>query len=165
MTHQFLSSSGDTFWVQRQNAPTSTAGTFVTINDTAPTSDRYNLSICEVLAPAIIGPDTTPPVVSITSPPNNSVLTGTVTLTASASDNVAVANVQFAVDGNLYGAPDHASAIQFNGTLRPLLKPCTLLRRSRPTPSNNQTTSAPAMLTVDETPPKVSITSPLAVRP
>jgi hypothetical protein len=25
------------------------AGTVVTINDTAPTGDRYNLSICEIL--------------------------------------------------------------------------------------------------------------------
>ena len=63
LIHQYLSSSGDTYWMQRQNAPTTSAGTAVTINDTAPTGDRYNLSICEVLAPAVIGPDTTPPTV------------------------------------------------------------------------------------------------------
>jgi hypothetical protein len=50
LVHQFLSSSGDTYWVQRQNTTTPTSGTVVTINDTAPTNDRYNLSTCEILA-------------------------------------------------------------------------------------------------------------------
>src|SRR2546422_3372131 len=42
--------------------------------------------------------DITAPRVSITSPAANATLSGTVTLTADASDNVAVANVQFKVD-------------------------------------------------------------------
>jgi hypothetical protein len=50
LVHQFLTFVGDTYWVQRQNAPTSFAGTSVTINDTAPTADRYNLAICEIIA-------------------------------------------------------------------------------------------------------------------
>jgi hypothetical protein len=49
VVHQLLSTAGDTYWVQMENAPTPLSGTSVTINDTAPTSDRYNLSICEVL--------------------------------------------------------------------------------------------------------------------
>jgi Domain of unknown function (DUF4082)/Bacterial Ig-like domain/Bacterial Ig domain/SdrD B-like domain len=49
LVHQFLASIGDTYWVQMQNAPTPTSGTTVTINDTAPTTDRYNLTICEIL--------------------------------------------------------------------------------------------------------------------
>src|SRR5579885_1807400 len=43
-------------------------------------------------------PDTTPPTVSVTSPAAGSVLSGSVNLTATASDNVAVASVQFKVD-------------------------------------------------------------------
>jgi len=50
LVHQYLSTTGDTYWVQRQNAPTPLGGTSVTINDTAPTSDRFNLAICEILA-------------------------------------------------------------------------------------------------------------------
>jgi hypothetical protein len=50
LVHQFLAPIGDTYWVQMRNAPTPASGTTVIINDTAPTSDRYNLSICEVLA-------------------------------------------------------------------------------------------------------------------
>jgi hypothetical protein len=49
MVHQYLAAAGDTFWVQRQTATTPLAGTTVTINDTAPVADTYNLSICEVL--------------------------------------------------------------------------------------------------------------------
>jgi hypothetical protein len=50
MVHQNLSPAGDTYWVQRRNNPTPASGTTVTIDDTAPTGDRYNLSICEILA-------------------------------------------------------------------------------------------------------------------
>jgi len=46
---EYLASVGDTFWVQRMNATTPTAGTVVTINDTAPTADRWNLTMVEVL--------------------------------------------------------------------------------------------------------------------
>ncbi len=45
LVHQDLTSTGDTYWVQMQNSPTPLSGTSVTINDTAPTGDRYNLSI------------------------------------------------------------------------------------------------------------------------
>ncbi len=49
MVHQYLATVGDTYWVQRMASPTPTVGTVVTINDTAPTGDRYNLTIVEVL--------------------------------------------------------------------------------------------------------------------
>ena len=49
VVHQLLLSSGDTFWVQKQNSTTPLSGTTVTINDTAPTADRYNLSAVEIL--------------------------------------------------------------------------------------------------------------------
>jgi len=57
---QYLSPSGDTYWVQRQTAPGGSAGTPVTLNDTAPTNDRWNLSLLEIVPQSI---DTTPPTV------------------------------------------------------------------------------------------------------
>jgi hypothetical protein len=54
LVHQYLASVGDTYWVQMQSSPTAASGTAVTINDTEPTTDSYNLSICEVL-PATSG--------------------------------------------------------------------------------------------------------------
>jgi hypothetical protein len=50
LVHQYLSPVGDTYWVQRQNAPTPLSGSSVILNDTAPTGDRYNLAICEILS-------------------------------------------------------------------------------------------------------------------
>jgi hypothetical protein len=56
LVHQYLATVGDTYWVQRQTAPTALSGTQVFINDTAPSTDRYNLSIVEVLAAASTTP-------------------------------------------------------------------------------------------------------------
>lgn len=47
--NELLTSMGDTLWVQRQTDTTATAGTNVTINDTAPTNDRWNLAIIEII--------------------------------------------------------------------------------------------------------------------
>jgi hypothetical protein len=49
MVQEYLAPALDTYWVQRQTAVTPTAGTVVTINDTAPTNDQYNLTIVEIL--------------------------------------------------------------------------------------------------------------------
>jgi hypothetical protein len=49
LVRQYLPPVGDTYWVQRQTNTTPLSGTTVTINDTAPTGDRYNLTIVEVL--------------------------------------------------------------------------------------------------------------------
>ena len=56
LVSQYLATIGDTYWVQRQGAPSAAAGTVVAINDTAPTTDRYNLSIVEVRAALPAGP-------------------------------------------------------------------------------------------------------------
>jgi hypothetical protein len=51
IVHQFMPNVGDTYWVQRLNGSVAASGTLVTINDTAPTGDRFNLSICEIRPP------------------------------------------------------------------------------------------------------------------
>jgi hypothetical protein len=51
LVHQWLDTSlGDTYWAQRISAPIATSGTKVTINDTAPTGDQWNLAAVEILA-------------------------------------------------------------------------------------------------------------------
>jgi hypothetical protein len=62
---QNLAPAYDTFWVQMQNGPTPLSGTTVTINDTAPTIDCYDLSICEVLPAAAAPPAGQPPALAI----------------------------------------------------------------------------------------------------
>jgi hypothetical protein len=51
VVHQYLTPAGDTYWVQQLDTPVPSAGTTVTLNDTAPATDRYNLSLVEVRAP------------------------------------------------------------------------------------------------------------------
>jgi len=52
LIHQFLDTNPVTIgWAQRQQAPTPLSGTVVTINDTAPNNEKFDLSIVEVLTP------------------------------------------------------------------------------------------------------------------
>ena len=67
-----FSPTQDTYWVQRENSTTPASGTPVTINDTAPTGDRYNLSIVEVRAPSTV---TVPNVVGATQAAATAALT------------------------------------------------------------------------------------------
>ena len=100
-----LASSGDTFWTQRQTTPTAApAPSTVTVNDTAPTTDRWNLALIEVL-PASATQDTTPPTVTLSSPSAGSTVSGSVAVTATATDNVGVASVQFLLDGAALAGP------------------------------------------------------------
>ena len=49
LRHEYFPPVNDTYWVQSQTGPTPHSGTVVTINDTAPSTDRFNLSLVEVL--------------------------------------------------------------------------------------------------------------------
>jgi hypothetical protein len=49
LVHQYLTPLGSTYWEQMQSKPIPWSGTRVTINDTAPTNDPYNLTLCEIL--------------------------------------------------------------------------------------------------------------------
>lgn len=57
--------------------------------------------------------DTTPPTVSLSAPANNATVSGTTTVSATASDNVAVASVQFRLDGANLGPVDIASPYSY----------------------------------------------------
>lgn len=101
LVHQDLTSTGDTYWVQRETNAVSASETQVTLNDTAPIKDSYNLAIVEILA---AGGGGTPPTVAMTSPASGALLSGAVPLSATASDPIAVSGVQFLLDGATLGA-------------------------------------------------------------
>ena len=71
-------------------------------------------SITSSSATLTVNPDTTPPTVSITSPAANTTVSGTITVTASASDSVGVSSVQLQVDGANVGSPDTTSPYTFS---------------------------------------------------
>jgi len=87
MVHQWVDTgAGDTFWVQRLSNAVTAAGTVATINDTAPTADRWNLTAVEVI-PA--GPTITLTSIAV-APAAPSIVTGATqqfTATGTYSDN------------------------------------------------------------------------------
>lgn len=111
--------------------------------------------------------DNQPPVVSMTAPANGSTVTGTVTVSATATDNVGVVGVQFKLDGaNLYAEDTSAPySIAWN-TFTTTNGTHTLTSVARDA-AGNLGTSIPVTVTVtgvpvgDTTAPLTSITSPV----
>ncbi len=109
------------------------------------------------------GADTTPPSVSVTAPAAGSVVSGAaVTVSATASDNVGVAGVQFKLDGANLGGEDTSApyGISWNSTLAGNgSHTLTALARDA---AGNRTTSLAVTVTVsnaDTTPPVISFIS------
>jgi hypothetical protein len=111
--------------------------------------------------------DTTPPTVSITAPANGTKVLGVVAVTATASDNVSVANVQFELDGANVVAPDLAPPYAYSWDTTKSANGSHTLKAIATDGAGNSTTSAVVTVTVnnnaaDKTPPAVSITAPAA---
>jgi hypothetical protein len=108
--------------------------------------------------------DTTPPTVSITSPAPAATVSGTITVTAIASDNVAVASVQFQVDGSNFGTLVTSAPYTVSLNTATLSNGKHSLTAVAIDTSGNKATSVAVSITVsnsgDTTPPTVSITSP-----
>jgi hypothetical protein len=111
-------------------------------------------------------PDTTKPTVSLTSPANNATVSGTVNLTATASDDTAVTRVEFYINGTLAGT-DTTSTYGFSWNTTSVANGAyQLTARAYDAAGNNQTSST-VNVTVnniipDTTLPTVNITAPLA---
>ena len=95
--------TGDTFWSQRTTAPGATVGQTITLNDTAPTKDRWNLAAVE-LKPT--GPPPVPPTVAVTTPTAGQTVANSVPVTISATPPAggSVVSVQPLIDGQPLGA-------------------------------------------------------------
>lgn len=85
LVHQYPATVGDTYWVQKQNSPTALSGTPVFINDTSPTTDRFNLSIVEVLPAVTLGSFTATGTISPSSAGTQAVVTLSGAATGSAT--------------------------------------------------------------------------------
>jgi hypothetical protein len=103
-------------------------------------------------ASAVVTADTTAPTVSITAPTDGATVSGTVSLAASAGDDVAVASVQFKLDGNNLGSADTSAPYSFNwDSLSTNEGPHTLTAVATDG-AGNQRTSAPVAVTVTQPP-------------
>jgi len=100
-------------------------------------------------------PDTTPPTVGITSPAAGATVSGTFTVTASASDNVGVAGVQFKYNGVNLGAEDTTAPYSVSTNSATVPNGSYTLTAVARDAAGNLTTSAPVAITVSNntTPP------------
>lgn len=94
--------AGDTYWVQATDRSSRRPGQRIRLNDTAPTSDQWNLAAVEVKPRHLAASS---PVASIINPVPSQTVSGTVPVAAVASDNIRVRSVQFILDGRKLGGP------------------------------------------------------------
>jgi hypothetical protein len=111
------------------------------------------------------GGDTQPPTVSITAPLNGATVSGTVSVTATASDNVGVTKVEFYLDGVLQST-DTTSPYSWSWDTTTASNASHSLTAKAYDAALNVGTSTAVSVTVnnsggDITPPTVSITAPL----
>ena len=114
-----------------------------------------NTTVSAPVSITVANPDITAPTVSLTGPANGASVSGTVSLTATASDNVGVSGVQFLVDNVALGAEDTSSPYSAtwdtttasNGTH-------TLTARARDAAGNTTTTSAVTVTVANAAPPQ-----------
>ena len=110
-------------------------------------------AITGTVSAAAAAADTVPPTAALTAPAANTPLAGTVTVSATASDDVGVAGVQFLLDGAVLGAEDTTSPYSLSwNTTTATNGTHTLAARARDT-SGNIGDSAPTAVIVDNQPP------------
>ncbi len=96
-------------------------------------------------------PDTTPPTVSITAPAADATVTGTISLSASATDNIGVVGVQFQVDGANSGSEDLIAPYTLSFDTTALANGSHSLTAIARDVAGNRTTSAAVAITVANT--------------
>ncbi len=91
-------------------APTAAGTRSLTARATDDSGASTTSAAAVVTVSAVVGPDTTPPTAALTAPANFAdAINGTLTLTATAADNVGVAGVEFQIDGAAIGSEDTAA--------------------------------------------------------
>ena len=118
------------------------ASTLVVVANGIP-SDPFSVTITNATPP-----DTTAPTVSITAPTANQTVSNTITIAATASDNVAVASVQFKLDGNSLGSPVTTAPYQINWNTTTASNTSHSLTAVATDTSNNPGTSTAVTVTV-----------------
>jgi hypothetical protein len=104
--------------------------------------------------------DTTLPAVSLTAPSNGSTVSGTVSIAATASDDVGVARVEFLVDGTVAATDTTAPWSTAWNTDTVALGTRRLTARAFDAAGNSRTSGTRSVTVVDRTSPALTITSP-----
>ena len=105
--------------------------------------------------------DSTPPTVDLTAPPAGASVRSTVGVSATASDNVGVAGVQFWLDGANLGAEDTTAPYGVAWDTTSASNGSHSLTTTARDAAGNTATSTAVLVTVDNSAPATSITSPV----
>jgi hypothetical protein len=111
-------------------------------------------------------PDVTPPTVAITSPTNSATVSGIITVSGAASDNVGVTGVQFKLDGTDLGSQLITSPYSLNWNTTSATDGSHTLTAVAIDAAGNQATSSSVLVMVSNAPPPditlptIAITSP-----
>ncbi len=93
--------------------------------------------------------DLSPPTVNLTAPANNATVSGSINVSANASDDVAIANVQFKLDGANLSTADTTAPYQVNWATTSATNGTHSLTAVATDSSGKQTTSATITVTVN----------------
>jgi len=108
-------------------------------------------------------PDATPPSVTLTAPANGAVLFGTATVSASASDNIGVVGVTFALDGNPLGTEETSEPYEFAWDTATMSNGSHVLTVVARDAAGNQSPETVSVTLMNDTAaPTVSLASPAA---
>ncbi|HZH79208.1 MAG TPA: Ig-like domain-containing protein, partial [Archangium sp.] len=123
--------------------------------------DATGLSGTSASVPFTVDNDLTPPTVSLTAPASGATVSGTVTLSASASDNVGISKVEF-YDGSTLVGTDASAPYSVSWNSRSGPNGSRTLTATAYDAVGNFSTSAAVTVTTnnDFTPPTVALTSP-----
>ena len=127
----------------------STSGSY---NATSPVTGAWVMQIAAFKTSGATS-DTTPPTGSVTSPVNGALLSATVSVNATAADNVGVAGVQFLLDGTNLGAEDTISPYSVSWNTTTASNGSHSLTVSARDTAGNSGTSASVTVTVDNQAP------------
>jgi hypothetical protein len=123
-----------------------------------------NVSPPSPQASAVVTGDVTPPTVSLTSPSGGATVSGIVTVSANASDDVGVVGVQFLLNGSNLQAEDTTTPYSVSWNTTTAANGTYTLTAVARDAAGHSTTSAPVSVTVnnvvDTTAPTVSLTAP-----
>ena len=108
-------------------------------------------------------PDTAPPAVSVTSPANSATVSGTVSVTGNASDNVGVVSVQFQIDTGNVGGPITSTPYSYSWDTTQASNGSHTITAVARDAAGNQATSIGVTVTVSNPPPVAGAMGPLVV--
>ena len=131
---------------QHQRLPrTTTLGLAANTPTTTPSAPMMRPETTRLRPPSVSAKtlaDTTAPTVSLTAPANGATVSGTINVTATASDNVGVVGVQFLLDGNNLGAEDTTAPYSVSWNTSTATNGAHVLTARARDAADNSTTSA-----------------------